>query len=123
MGEKSRNIEFSYLLLNSYPGLNLTIREAEFFYYFIRGKTAKETAALLCISNRTVEAYQNRIKEKLEITNIRHAIELAVSLDLYHLIPLSLIKKNLRYNIDSSQAIMQRYLKNDIILPLISLVR
>ena len=50
---------------------NLTIREQECLYHFLRGKTARETGAALNLSPRTVEDYITRLKIKLGCDNKR----------------------------------------------------
>lgn len=43
----------------------LSKRQEQCLYYFLKGKTAKETAQLLNLSHRTVEEYLNHLKKKL----------------------------------------------------------
>lgn len=56
------------LLINGHE-IILTRRESDCLHCLAQGKTAKETARILGISNRTVEAYLENIKMK---ANIRH---------------------------------------------------
>jgi DNA-binding CsgD family transcriptional regulator len=45
----------------------------------VRGLHAKEIAALLSISPRTVEVHRTRIMEKLEVRNIAELVRFAVA--------------------------------------------
>ena len=45
----------------------LSRQERKCLFHLAKGKTAKETAALLCLSPRTVEAYLEQIKNKGKI--------------------------------------------------------
>jgi steroid delta-isomerase-like uncharacterized protein len=47
----------------------LSRRERECLEFLLQGKTAKETAALLGLSHRTVESYFENIKKKLKCSN------------------------------------------------------
>lgn len=47
----------------------LSRRERECLEFLLQGMTAKETAAALCLSRRTVESYFETIKKKLKCTN------------------------------------------------------
>lgn len=44
--------------------LALTKREAQCMFYLLRGKTAKQTAALIHLSKKTVEMYLDILKQK-----------------------------------------------------------
>lgn len=55
--------------LGSMPEVKLTQREREIITLFARGQLAKEVAAVLGISVRTVENYKSRIYHKLGISN------------------------------------------------------
>lgn len=48
-----------------WQGKNISGRERDCLKSLLRGKTVKETAKLLNISNRTVEEYLNRLKQKV----------------------------------------------------------
>lgn len=57
----------------------LTLREREVLEHAVRGLHAKEIAALLDISPRTVEVHRTRIMEKLEVRNIAELVRFAVA--------------------------------------------
>jgi RNA polymerase sigma factor (sigma-70 family) len=57
----------------------LTQREREVLEHAVRGLHAKEIAALLGISPRTVEVHRTRIMEKLEVRNIAELVRFAVA--------------------------------------------
>lgn len=57
----------------------LTPREREVLEHAARGLHAKEIAAALGISTRTVEVHKTRIMEKLEVRNIAELVRFAVA--------------------------------------------
>jgi RNA polymerase sigma factor (sigma-70 family) len=57
----------------------LTSREREVLEQAVRGLHAKEIAAVLGISPRTVEVHKTRIMEKLEVRNIAELVRFAVT--------------------------------------------
>lgn len=57
----------------------LTAREREVLVHAARGLHAKEIAAALGISPRTVEVHKTRIMEKLEVRNIAELVRFAVA--------------------------------------------
>jgi RNA polymerase sigma factor (sigma-70 family) len=57
----------------------LTPREREVLAHVARGKHAKEIAAALGISARTVEVHKTRIMEKLEVRNLAELVRFAVT--------------------------------------------
>jgi RNA polymerase sigma factor (sigma-70 family) len=57
----------------------LTGREREVLQHAVRGLHAKEIAALLNISPRTVEVHRTRIMEKLEVRNIAELVRFAIA--------------------------------------------
>ena len=59
----------------------LTPREREVLEQVVRGLHAKEIAALLGISPRTVEVHRTRIMEKLGVRNIAELVRFAVAAD------------------------------------------
>jgi DNA-binding CsgD family transcriptional regulator len=56
----------------------LSRRELECFFYLIHGKTAKQIAQMLKISNRTVEDYLARIRHKLNLETSQDVINYAI---------------------------------------------
>ncbi|HWM44161.1 MAG TPA: response regulator [Burkholderiales bacterium] len=57
----------------------LTEREREVLDQAVKGLHAKEIAAVLGISSRTVEVHRTRIMEKLEVRNIAELVRFAVA--------------------------------------------
>lgn len=57
----------------------LTPREREVLKHAVRGHHAKEIAAALGISSRTVEVHKTRIMDKLEVRNIAELVRFAVA--------------------------------------------
>lgn len=57
----------------------LTAREREVLDHAVKGLHAKEIAAALSISPRTVEVHRARIMEKLEVRNIAELVRFAVA--------------------------------------------
>ncbi len=66
----------------SSPKITITKRENECLYWASLGKTAGETACILGISERTVRFHLNASKQKLNATNITHAISTAIKQNL-----------------------------------------
>jgi FixJ family two-component response regulator len=59
----------------------LTDRERDVLEHVVRGLHAKEIAAVLSISVRTVEVHKTHIMEKLEVRNLAELVRFAVSAD------------------------------------------
>jgi RNA polymerase sigma factor (sigma-70 family) len=57
----------------------LTAREREVLEHAVKGLHAKEIAATLGISARTVEVHRTRIMEKLEVRNIAELVRFAIA--------------------------------------------
>ena len=57
----------------------LTAREREVFDQAVRGLHAKEIAAVLGISPRTVEVHKTRIMEKLDVRNVAELVRFALA--------------------------------------------
>ncbi len=64
----------------------LSKRERQCLRCLLEGRTAKETAALYKISHRTVEAYFEKIKEKLNCTSKRDLFTIAKALENLNLL-------------------------------------
>lgn len=62
--------------INAIENLGLSRREAECIYYFAKGKSAKEIARIICISNRTVEKHIDNSRLKLGFVRRLQLIEL-----------------------------------------------
>lgn len=66
----------------SFPIEPLTAREAEILTWTARGKTRKEIADLVCLSEETVKDYHRKISSKLNAVNKAHAVSIACTLGL-----------------------------------------
>ena len=62
---RQRSYQFSNQLISQ----KLTEREMECLFYYVRGKSAKDIAAIFSISKRTVETHIDNIKFKLHCDN------------------------------------------------------
>ncbi len=62
---KKKSLDLIKTIFNDGEPLNLTEREAQCLYHLSEGKSAKETAKLINVSQRTVEFHLNNIKEKV----------------------------------------------------------
>ena len=65
---------------------SLSTREKECLHYLLEGKTAKETAALLYLSPRTIEYYFENLKNKLDCSTKRELFKLARLMETQHLL-------------------------------------
>ena len=63
--------------------LPVSRREFQCLFHLVSGKTAKETGAILFLSQRTVETYLDSIKRKL---NCRTKLEILSKIDINHLL-------------------------------------
>jgi LuxR family transcriptional regulator, quorum-sensing system regulator SdiA len=68
--------------LDALDDIKLTHREMESLHYLADGMTSPEIAAVLEISNHTVDWYMNGIQQKLKAKNRHHAVALAFRLGL-----------------------------------------
>lgn len=85
------NFSNSLQIVKTFP--NLTVRESECLYYFIRGNTCKEVARYLGISSRTIEFHLENIKRKTNCVSKVKLIEYVMKESLLNLIPSSLLNK------------------------------
>jgi RNA polymerase sigma factor (sigma-70 family) len=60
----------------------LSNREREVFQMIAEGRSTKEIADILCVSQSTVKTHRANIMEKLQIENLTQLIQLAISLNL-----------------------------------------
>ena len=75
----------TYLDLDQYisaetisPLEKLSSREREILQLVVEGKTSKEIADIIFISNKTVETYRSRMMQKLEISGIPQLVKFAI---------------------------------------------
>lgn len=83
-------INGSYVLHNDQSNSLLTNREMDCLFYLLRGKSSKQTAAILKISFRTVEQYIEQLKAKFKCETKSDLIESAVSKGYMNILPSSL---------------------------------
>lgn len=82
------DLDVQHYTLNHHDNpFKLTPRECECLFLIIRGKTAKDIAALLLLSKRTVESYIENIKNKMNCQNKAEILVKAVSTGYQHHIP------------------------------------
>lgn len=67
--------------------LHLTTRELESLFCILRGKTAKQTAAILNLSKRTIEFYINNIKNKFGCDSKSDLLMMAIRMGYMSIIP------------------------------------
>ena len=60
----------------------LSNREREVFQMIAEGRSTKEIADILCVSQSTVKSHRANILEKLQIENLSQLIQFAISLNL-----------------------------------------
>lgn len=85
-----KQISLSFELVDRYTEFNLTQRESGTLYFLMRGYTAKGIANHLQLSNRTVEAYIESIKSKMNCRKKSIIIECAIASGLLNKMPRSL---------------------------------
>jgi len=81
----------SYLVSQETYHHTLSARESQCLFYLIRGKTAKEIAAYLQLSQKTIETYIHRIKIKLACQTKSQLIEKAINDRYVTIIPSGLL--------------------------------
>ncbi|MEQ1527873.1 MAG: response regulator [Methylococcales bacterium] len=80
--EVANNLAFQGLLgSNESPFAKLSQREAEIVNLILQGKTIKEMADMLVLSDKTINTYRYRLYEKLKIKNDVELTCLAVKFD------------------------------------------
>jgi DNA-binding CsgD family transcriptional regulator len=77
----------TYILNSEHCPLPLSTRQQECLFWLIRGKTMKEIAYLLNLSERTIEAYIDNIKYKLGCYTKGQIIEKAIDAGFLYYIP------------------------------------
>ena len=85
----------SYLINQDRGPVELTTREAEVLFFFLRGKSAKTISSILDLSNRTVEQYLAYLKVKFSAANRYELLDHAFDLGYLNYIPQSLFSQQL----------------------------
>lgn len=67
------------------PLESLSSREREILQLVVEGKSNKEIAAILFISNKTVGSYRSRMMKKLDIDNLADLVKFAIRHDIISL--------------------------------------
>lgn len=71
--------------------VELTKKESEVLYYYLRGRTSKQIALELFLSSRTVEDHICSIKNKLHCDSRAQIVDLVITLGLFDFVPMSLM--------------------------------
>jgi DNA-binding CsgD family transcriptional regulator len=91
-GFKSGGIyEFSH----NYDDLDLSKRQAECFYFTLKGKSTKEIARILSISARTVQGHIEEVKLKLSVRTRSELFDFAFEHGLTQIIPTTLFQNEI----------------------------
>ncbi len=69
---------FTYYISKENDSFDISIKEQEVLFYFIRGKSAVEISTILCRSKRTVEMHIETLKEKLHVMTKSQLIEKSI---------------------------------------------
>lgn len=86
-----------YVLNNEHSPLPLTQRQQSCVFLLVRGKSIKEIASILEISQRTVEEHIVALKTKLGCNSRSSIIEKAISSGFLHYIPEDILQKKTRF--------------------------
>jgi len=76
-----------YKYLDSRQEWNLPTRQGECFFWLLQKKSAREIAALLDLSVRTIESYIDLIKHKFNVKTLNELIEVAHQKGIANYIP------------------------------------
>lgn len=75
-----------YIDSGDFKGVYFTGKELIVFKNLLLGRTAKQIAAVINISNKTVESYMDRIKLKLQVKSKSEIISIAINHGLTHIL-------------------------------------
>lgn len=89
------SITQDYVLIDKYENLNLSKRESECVYYYIRGYTAKQIAQRLTLSYRSIESYLDNVRNKLGTNNKIDMMLRVIETGCFNKVPMSLYQRNL----------------------------
>jgi DNA-binding CsgD family transcriptional regulator len=90
----STHNQVTYVVKDRFDEYNLSARESEIIFHLIRGRSAKEIAAVTNLSSRTVEKHLDRIKVKMQCYSKSQLIEKSWSLGLCGYLPTSIVGGN-----------------------------
>ncbi len=87
-GVSTLTLSGSYFQLMSDNTLvNLSEQESILLYYYLRGRTSREIASSMNLSNRTIEAYTDVIRLKLNCKTRSQVVDLVIQQGLFDFIP------------------------------------
>jgi DNA-binding CsgD family transcriptional regulator len=86
--------QVTYVVKERFDEYNLSSRESEIIFHLIRGRSAKEIAAVTNLSSRTIEKHLDRIKVKMHCYSKSQLIEKSWSLGLCGYLPSSIMGGN-----------------------------
>ncbi len=92
---KKNKVLQTYYIVSRFTEFDLTVRESECLYFFMRGKSTNIIANTLSLSPRTVESHTERIKQKMQCKNKPEFVEKAINLNLNMYILRSLVDKDI----------------------------
>ncbi len=90
----SKKIEqksFTYYILKDTDNFDISKKEQEVLFFFIRGKSAQEISQILCRSRRTIEMHIDTLKTKLQVLTKSQLVEKAIMLGYITKIPDTLL--------------------------------
>lgn len=102
-GDSKKLMKGSYLLHHDELNSFLTNREMDCLFYLLRGKSSKQTAAILKISFRTVEQYIEQVKNKFQCETKSDLIELAIGKGYMNIIPSCLLNQGSYFKNESHE--------------------
>lgn len=95
--EKGKNCVFlnSYRIdQNTVKGIQLSPRESECLFFYVRNRSAKEIGRILKLSPRTVQFYIENIKEKFHACSKAELFDKAIEYAFFNIIPESIFKEH-----------------------------
>jgi DNA-binding CsgD family transcriptional regulator len=87
----AKSLGKTYSIDAPFQKYNLSKRESECLFYWLRGKTAKDIAAIMQLSPRTIETFLDRVKNKLGCFTKAEVFDKAHAEDLFSAIPSTLL--------------------------------
>jgi len=91
---KIKKKQFSYIIQDSESNFyNLTPKEQECLFFYIRGLTYKEIAKILNIGSTTAHTHIEHVKQKFNVFTRSQLVEKALHIGFLSIIPESLLKR------------------------------
>lgn len=85
--------QFSLILKDKYTDMDLSSRETECLFYFMRGNSCSRIANILNLSRRTIEMYIDNVKHKMHCQNKQELIENSISRGFTSIIPKKILNR------------------------------